>query len=195
MAPPVTAPISSDMGQARCPRSEWQHRKKSRFALLSTSEVTSQNVCDGVRVLRTLLSCFEAHSGKSGTLLHVVTHVAPSVPRGINHRKQASAARRREPPAEARLVQTPPPPDVRCRVPYRNRSDHWHACGVRCRAALVITLFVWWSSAALLGEQGVCLGRRRFLTLSLRSNAGRALRPCGQRTASRRASLPWGNPM
>jgi hypothetical protein len=38
---------------------------------------TSQHVCDGVRVLRTLLACGEAHAGKSGTLLHVVTHAAP----------------------------------------------------------------------------------------------------------------------
>jgi hypothetical protein len=68
------------------------------------------------------LSCCEAHAGKSGTLLHVVTHVAPSVPRGANHRKQARAARRREPPADARLCHTPPPPDLRCRVPCRNRS-------------------------------------------------------------------------
>src|SRR5262245_29722127 len=73
--------------------------------------------------VQTRLSCFEAHSGKSCTLLHVVTHVAPSVPRGTNHRKQASAARRREPPADARLFQTPPPPDLRCRVPCRNRSQ------------------------------------------------------------------------
>ena len=80
---------------------------------------------------------------------------------------------------------------------YRTATavDRWHAAGVRCRAALVIVLFLWCSSAALLGEQGLCLVRRRFLTLSLRSNAGRALRPCGQRTASRRASLLWGNPM
>jgi RNA recognition motif-containing protein len=38
------------------------------------------------------------------------------------------------------------------------------------------------------------LGRRRFLTRSLRSNAGMALGPCEQRTASRCASLPWGEP-
>src|SRR5262249_9233466 len=41
---------------------------------------------------------------------------------GANYRTQARAARRREPPADARLFQTPPPPDLRCRVPCRNRS-------------------------------------------------------------------------
>jgi hypothetical protein len=46
---------------------------------------------------------------------------------------------------------------------------------VLCRAALVIALFLWCSSAALLCEQGLCLVRRRFLTLSLRLNAGMAL--------------------
>ena len=71
--------------------------------------------------------------------------------------------------------------------------DRWLACGGLCRAALVIALFLWCSSAALLGEQGLCLVRRRFLTRSLRSTAGMALRPCEQRTTSRRASRPWGN--
>src|SRR5262245_36561881 len=95
MAPPVTAPISSDMGQARCPRSEWQHRKKSRFALLSTSEATSQNVCDGVRVLRTPLSCFEVFSGKSAILLDVVADAALFLFVGSNYRKQESSVARR----------------------------------------------------------------------------------------------------
>src|SRR5262249_54020760 len=98
-----------------------------------------------------LLACFEAHSGKSGTLLYVVTHGAPSVPRGANHRKQARVVRQK-PPADARFFQTLPPPDVHGRIPYRNHGRPLAAYGVLGRAALVITLFLWCSSAALLGE-------------------------------------------
>lgn len=95
MTPPVTAPISSDTGQARCPRSEWQHLKKSRFELLSTSEATSQNVCDGVRVLRTPLSCFEAFSGKCGRLLNVFAYAVLLTLFSANDRKQACVSGRR----------------------------------------------------------------------------------------------------
>src|SRR5712691_4504990 len=45
--------------------------------------------------LETKEACWRAHGGKAGTLLYVVTHGAPSVPPGANHRTQESAARRR----------------------------------------------------------------------------------------------------
>ena len=76
------------------------------------------------------------------------------------------------------------PPDVRFRVPSRNRSRPLTSSGMPCRAALVIAPFLWCSRAALL-----CLR-----AWALPSHAGKVLGPRGQRTASRCAPMREGNP-